>query len=103
MQEYRLYGTTVDILTMHNAGPQLFLCIVTFYARRNVSQSVTIRDICQKCHTTKIITVVCIKKFRGRFHEIFASDCQDQGYDLFDTHHSILLSLVTQKHGQTPF
>ena len=49
-------------------------------------------------------TVVCIKKFRWRFHEIlFASDCQDQGYDLFDAHHSILLSLGTQKHGQTPF
>ena len=40
---------------MHNAGPQLFLCIVTFYARRNVSQSVTICDLCQKCHTFKII------------------------------------------------
>ena len=24
---------TVDILTMHNAGPRLFLCIVTSYAR----------------------------------------------------------------------
>ena len=28
-----LESSTVDILTMHNAGPQLFLCIVTFYAR----------------------------------------------------------------------
>ena len=37
--------STVNILTMHNAGPQLFLCIVTFYARRNVSQSVTICDL----------------------------------------------------------
>ena len=49
---------------MHNAGPQLFLCIVTFYARRNVSQSVTICDLCQKCHTLKIIgenqEVLCI-------------------------------------------
>ena len=41
---------TVNILTMHNTGPQLFLCIVTFYARQNVSQSVTICDLCQKCH-----------------------------------------------------
>ena len=50
------------------------------------------------------ITVVCIKKFRWTFHEIlFASDCQDQGYDLFVAHHSILLSLGTQKHGQTLF
>ena len=46
---------TVDILTMHNASPQLFLCIVTFYARRNVSQSMIICDLCQKCHTSKII------------------------------------------------
>ena len=46
---------TVDILTMHNASPQLFLCIVTFYARQNVSQSVTVCDLCQKCHMYKII------------------------------------------------
>ena len=45
---------TVDILTMHNAGPRLFLCIVTSYARWNVSQSVIICDLCQKCHTSKI-------------------------------------------------
>ena len=44
---------TVDMLTMHNAGPRLFLCIVTFYARWNVSQNVTICDLCQKCHTSK--------------------------------------------------
>ena len=45
---------TVDILIMHNVGPQLFVCMVTFYARQNVSQSVTIRDLCQKCHTSVI-------------------------------------------------
>ena len=37
---------------------------MTFYARRNVSQSVTIRDLRQKCHTSKIIgenrEVLCI-------------------------------------------
>ena len=42
------------MLTMHNAGPQLFSCIVTFYARQNVSHSVTICDLSQKCHTLKI-------------------------------------------------
>ena len=47
--------STVDILTMHNAGPQLFLCTVAFYARQNVSQSMTICDLCQKCHMYKII------------------------------------------------
>ena len=46
---------TVDILTMHNTDPQLFLCIVTLYARRNVSQIMTICDFCQKCHTSTII------------------------------------------------
>ena len=46
---------TVDILTMHNTGPQLFLCIVRFYAGRNVSQIVTICDLCQTCHTSTII------------------------------------------------
>ena len=49
---------------MHNAGPQLFLCIVTFYARQNVSQSVTVSDLCQNCHMYKIIgenwEVLCI-------------------------------------------
>ena len=54
-QNTKRIGATVDILTMHNAGPQLFLCIVTFYARRNVSQSVTFCDLCQKCHTSNII------------------------------------------------
>ena len=39
---------TVDILIMHNAGPLLFLCIMTFYSRWNVSQSVTTSDLCQK-------------------------------------------------------
>ena len=33
---------TVDMLTMHNTGPLHFLCIVTLYARRNMSQNVTI-------------------------------------------------------------
>ena len=28
-----LGGNTVDILTMHNAGPRIFLCIVRSYAR----------------------------------------------------------------------
>ena len=42
------------MLTMHNAGPQLFLYIVTFYARRNMSQNMIICDLCQKCHASKI-------------------------------------------------
>jgi len=37
----RIFVTGLTL--MHNIGPQLFVCIVTFYARRNVSQSVTIR------------------------------------------------------------
>ena len=42
---------------MHNAGPLLFLCIVRFYARSDVSHSMTIRDLCQKCHASNMISI----------------------------------------------
>ena len=48
---------TVDILTMHNTSPQLFLCIVRFYARSDVSHSVTICHLCQKCHTSNMVLI----------------------------------------------
>ena len=47
----------VDILTMHNAGPRLFLCILRFYARSDLSHSVTICHLCQKCHTSNMVSV----------------------------------------------
>ena len=50
-------ASTVDILTMHNAGPQLFLCIVRFYARSNVSHSVTICHLCQKSHASNMVSI----------------------------------------------
>jgi len=50
--------STVDMLTMHNAGPLLVLCIVTSYARRNVSQIVIIVTSAKKCHACKIIKYV---------------------------------------------
>jgi len=49
------YDSTVDMLTMHNASPLLVLCIVTLYARQNVSQSMTIVTSAKKCHACKII------------------------------------------------
>ena len=42
---------------MHNAGPLLFLCIVRFYARSDVSHSVTTGDLCQKCHASNMISI----------------------------------------------
>jgi len=50
------------MLTMHNTGPLLVLCIVTSYARRNVSQIVTIVTSAKKCHTCKIIKYVVRQK-----------------------------------------
>jgi len=42
------------MLTMHNAGPLLVLCIVTLYARWNVSQSVTLaKSLCSKAKTRR--------------------------------------------------
>ena len=51
-----------------------------------------------------LFTVICIKKFRWRFHKmLFANDCQDQGYNLLWRTSQHITPFGTQKHGQTPF
>ena len=49
--------TTVDIVTMHNTGPQLFLCIVRFYARSDVSHGMMICHLCQKCDASNMVSI----------------------------------------------
>ena len=75
---------TVDILTMHNAGPQLFLCIVRFYARSDVSHSVTICHLCQKCHTSNMVSIFMGEKLlpKKELREVCRTELLEQ-YSLY--------------------
>ena len=55
---------TVDILTMHNTDPQLFLCIVTLYARSDVSHfQHDINIYGREINTKKELRVVYLTEF----------------------------------------